>query len=41
MVGDDELEELSRFDANMSTEVGKIVLDMLAEFARLYKVRIY
>ena len=38
MIDDEELEDLARLEANLSTEVGKIVLDMLAEFTRYYKV---
>jgi len=38
MVDEQELEDMSRLEANLSTEVGKIVLDMLGEFTRHHKV---
>ena len=38
MVDEQELEDTARLEANLSTEVGKIALDMLAEFTRHYKV---
>ncbi|XP_076805731.1 dedicator of cytokinesis protein 9-like isoform X3 [Clavelina lepadiformis] len=37
MVDDHELRQLTLLEASLATEVGKIVLDMLAEFTRQYK----
>lgn len=40
MVDDSELEEISLLEANLSTEAGKIVLDVTTEFLRHHKVKL-